>query len=274
MDSKNSLAMAYSLKKRAKKMAAGEECVGSECEGCPSPQCLAEGGSVDSWSKREDNEKGINKITARSGVSQAGAALKPAFSMAEDFDKDAAKRKHVKTLAEMKAMKDQDRQNMAEGGIMEEEKSSGYMDHEGNDRKHNGAAMAEDDLDLNQKMVHPEDSSLYGEVDHEMKLDQNDESQDARLGGDLVDRIMKKRQMYSEGGKIANGGDDDLDKMADGRPNNFDDLALRDDLESSYGEDNNAGDANGDAQEDEDRADIVARIMRQRSMKQRNPVPA
>ena len=91
---------------------------------------------------------------------------------------------------------------------------------------------------------------------------------------DLVDRIMDHREMMSEGGMVANGGDDDLDKLADGKPAEFDDLVLDDHLESHYGDDDNAGDALGNKQEDEDRADIISRIMRQRSMKQRNPRPA
>lgn len=91
---------------------------------------------------------------------------------------------------------------------------------------------------------------------------------------EMLGRIMKSRDnCYSEGGRVANGGDNDLDRMADGRPNNFDDLALRDDLEFSYTGDN-SGDHLGNEQEDEDRHDIIARIMASRSKKDRNPRPA
>lgn len=89
---------------------------------------------------------------------------------------------------------------------------------------------------------------------------------------DLVDRIMNKRKMMSEGGEVANGANDEKE-LADFDSNNFDDLALRDDLESSY-TGANSGDSLGDAQEDHDRADIIAKIMKQRSMKQHNPRPA
>jgi hypothetical protein len=96
------------------------------------------------------------------------------------------------------------------------------------------------------------------------------------FGGDVVDRIMAKRgnhTMMSKGGMVANEGEDELSDMADGKPNEFDDLSMRDYLEfSDTGA--SAGDELGDAQEDEDRSDIVAKIMRQRSMKQRNPRPA
>ncbi len=88
---------------------------------------------------------------------------------------------------------------------------------------------------------------------------------------DVVDRVMRKR--YSEGGRVANGGDDDLETLADSAPREFDDLALRDELESSNSG-ANAGDFLGNKQELDDRRDIVARVMRQRSMKQRNPRPA
>jgi len=93
------------------------------------------------------------------------------------------------------------------------------------------------------------------------------------LAGDIVDRIMSKRQKMSEGGVVANEGEDELDQLADSRPNEFDDLVLDDHLESK-----NSGAVDGDNlgndQEDKDRADIVARIMRQRSMKHRMPRPA
>ena len=88
---------------------------------------------------------------------------------------------------------------------------------------------------------------------------------------DVVDSIMRER--YSEGGRVANGGDDDWENLADFKPNEFDDLALRDGLESD-----NSGDADGDflgdTREDEDRHDIVAQIMRSRSKRDRMPRPA
>lgn len=82
---------------------------------------------------------------------------------------------------------------------------------------------------------------------------------------DMVGRIMAKRQMhYSEGGKVANS---DLPE-ADFMPNEFDDLHLRDDLESSY-TGANSGDELGGPSKD----DMVARIMMKRR-KQHNPNPA
>jgi len=65
----------------------------------------------------------------------------------------------------------------------------------------------------------------------------------------------------------------DLDKMADGQPNEMDDLALRDDLEFSY-DGKNSGDELGNDREDKDRKDIVSRIMASRKKKDRLPSPA
>lgn len=88
------------------------------------------------------------------------------------------------------------------------------------------------------------------------------------FGGDVVDKAMRKR--YSEGGEVAN----DTPAMADSLPNDFDDLSLRDDLTSTYGEDDNAGDSLDNTQENSDREDIIARIMRSRAKKDRLPRPA
>ncbi len=144
----------------------------------------------------------------------------------------------------------------------ESEKASGYMDHEGDVKRPNSMAMKEDDMDFNQKPVDMRASTSMSEED-------------------MVDRIMKKRSenfsgldRYSEGGKVANQehGPNDS-RLAGFSPNEFDDLVLRDDLESSY-TGANSGDYVGNDQEDEDRKDIVARIMASRKKKDRMPNPA
>ena len=71
------------------------------------------------------------------------------------------------------------------------------------------------------------------------------------------DKMFDVTNKYSEGGKVAN----ECNEYADEQPNEFDDLALDDDLTSSYGEDDNAGDGMGNMQEDKDRSDLVDRIM-------------
>lgn len=130
----------------------------------------------------------------------------------------------------------------------------GYVEHEGDVKRPNMMAHSEDDKDLNQ---HPVDMHAETSMAEE----------------DLVDRIMTNRKQnnageakFSEGGKVAN--QDEIEAGFD--PNEFDDLHLRDDLSSSYGEDDNAGDDLGNKQEDEDRSDLVDRIML-RNFKQKIP---
>lgn len=164
----------------------------------------------------------------------------------------------------------------------------------------NVASNTEDSMKFNQHMPDRQASTDMDEedlVDRIMSRKSKDLSQESRLAmggpvdlshGDgpyeddelgLVGRIMHKRSMdysdldrYSEGGRVAN--DTGTGQEADKLPNQHDDLVLRDDLESTYGEDDNAGDDLGNGQEDEDRKDIVARIMRSRAKKDRLPSPA
>lgn len=75
-------------------------------------------------------------------------------------------------------------------------------------------------------------------------------------GGDVVDRII---QRMAEGGMIANDGETN---RADEEPAQFDDLALRDDLESTYNGEN-SGDMDGAPKTDMDNDDdIVERVMK------------
>lgn len=139
------------------------------------------------------------------------------------------------------------------------EMGSGFVSHEGDVKRPNGAALSEDDKKLNQHLV-----DMHAET--------------SMAEEDLVDRIMIQKskdfsseaRRYSEGGRVANSDEIEAGFM----PNEFDDLHLRDDLESSYGDDDNAGDALGNSQEDEDRKDIVSRIMASRRKKDRLPDPA
>ncbi len=84
-------------------------------------------------------------------------------------------------------------------------------------------------------------------------------------GEDMVGRIMRKRQhMYSHGGEVAN--DDHPFEYEFEEPNNFDDLARRDEL-SFHDTGKNSGDELGD---DRVHDDLVDRIMLKRK-KQHNP---
>jgi hypothetical protein len=165
--------------------------------------------------------------------------------------------------------------NLAEGGMIhEDEMKSGYMAHPDAAEKHNHPAMMEDDKDLNQHMVHavmgePEGHEVDKEM-HEQSMDYSDLDRLAMGGyaeGDIIGRVMKRH--YSMGGRVAN----DSEPISEEMPNQFDDLVLRDDLTSHYGDDDNSGDALSDHRENMDREDIIARIMKRRG-KQHNPVPA
>lgn len=110
----------------------GMACKGPDCMGCSSPDCMAEGGAVDSWTKREDNEKGIHHSSMHNqeGRSDAGQSLRAKEygankGLFEDDLHRKAKRKHHEVLGEMKAMK---KPNLyAEGGEVDESDES--MDH-------------------------------------------------------------------------------------------------------------------------------------------------
>lgn len=103
-----------------------------------------------------------------------------------------------------------------------------------------------------------------------------DEEQEEMHAQDERDREERKEvheeehpRHYSEGGRIAN----ESMPMADSEHAEYDDLVKDDHLQEHY-TGANSGDEIGDEQEDEDRHDIVARIMKSRHHKDRMPRPA
>ena len=164
---KQAVAIAYSTKRRAEEHKADGGCVGSSCQGCSDANCAsdysdtmggkavaqakarnyqpepqpsqkpggkmvfeAEGGAVDSWTKREDNERGVNRgWGGNNGYSQAGMHARTAHYETDSSDKedslDAARREHHKTLGEMRSMPKP--KLMAEGGEVHEDAE---QDHE------------------------------------------------------------------------------------------------------------------------------------------------
>lgn len=143
------------------------------------------------------------------------------------------------SLAIAYAMKRKARK-MAAGGQLE----SGYAELPEESEVENAGAESEDEKDLNQMLA---------------------------MGGSVVDRIMaKKANCMSEGGRVANGSM--TEGLAGFKPNEFDDLVFRDDLESSSDGANN-GDFIGNDQESQDRQDMVSRIMRSRAKRDRLPNP-
>lgn len=151
---------------------------------------------------------------------------------------------------------------MAEGGIPEEMPMP--MPRPMDDRKHRVADSMKKAFGSYSDggFVHEEEASGYEKMPEEYAGDEESEDED-RVG-----RIMRKRH-YSKGGRVAN----ETPIKADFEENQFDDLAKDDDLEF-HETGANSGDELGDEQEDDDRRDIVKRIMKSRSKKDRMPRPA
>lgn len=124
---------------------------------------------------------------------------------------------------------------------------------------HNKKAKKEHERVLGEMKSMPKPNLMAegGEVDGNME------------DADMIARIMHKRKMYSEGGMVAN----DDEPIADEMPAQYDDLALRDDLESSY-TGANSGDELGNKAMDEEDHDVVNRIMKSRAKKDKMPRPA
>ena len=262
---KQSLAIAYSMKRKAE--AAKHKAMGGEMDdSCPN--CgYAHGGDIKETGNKRfgsgysgaghqmDYTRGVHKeysdLSSEKGMSYAG-------KRAREGREIGSANLHERKLDELKSMPNPKLKGLAEGGEVEE-MASGYEDMPENDVKHNEMAMHEDDKDLNQH--------------HVMVMDSGED--------DMVDRIMHKRSKtfegearLSQGGQVANNAHPFEADFED--PNEFDDLVLRDDNE--HADFNytgaNSGDEIGDEREDEDRHDIVSRIMRSRKKKDRMPSPA
>lgn len=76
-----------------------------ELKSMKKPHLYAEGGSVDSWTKRSDNERGVHG-DAKKGMSTAGHHVRNAQEHPEDREDSmgAAKLHHMKNLDEMRGM--------------------------------------------------------------------------------------------------------------------------------------------------------------------------
>lgn len=251
-----SMAIKYAMQKRHKKMAMGGPCDehGTHmCEMCHGGE-YAKGGYAEDREinlvERHDNEKGIHKSEyepfPRPGYQEGKGGISSAGKKVRSGNYASAKNEHKQKLEELKSMK----------------KPHLYSE---------GGAVEEDDRMLNQHGEHEvaaEGMMEDNEPEHERMVSHPVENQDDHE--DMVGRIMKQRMMhYSKGGRVAN----DTPIVADFEPNQFDDLVKDDKLEEHY-TGANSGDETGDAQEDEDRRDIVARIMRSRRLKDRMPRPA
>lgn len=306
---KPSMAIAYNMKRKPKKMAEGGDpakpaspyvdpkAAKDFVKGFNKPHSLAEGfanakkelgfaegGSAHSQRRGREALKGVHTAPFRDKPGQSGAGLmsqKLGSPNQHTLDR-MAKEEHQEKLSELRSMTKP--KLYADGGQIEDnwqsagnphgdgdlmgdahydaEMESGFMDHEGDMKRPNASALFENDKDLGQ-MGENETGPMGAYAEGGMAGEQTDSHM-----MDMIGRIISKR-CYSKGGEVAN----DTPIVAGHKPNQFDDLVLRDDLESSYDGDN-AGDHLGNAQESEDRKDIVSRVMKSRAKKDRMPRPA
>jgi hypothetical protein len=257
---KQSLAIAYALKRKAQHKDA-HMCEGGSCEH-PSHK-MADGGDIPPVdpSTADSFEQGF-----------MGKAYKPQPKPSETpVASGYAKGGEMKSKREraMEAF-----HKMAEGGMMTD---MGYQSKE--KPEVDGDLMPEAHLkqELAEHVAHMDapDSSVKHDVMNQMG-DEDEGAGDMDAIHPMVRRIMMgMAKGYSKGGMVANeesGESTDKPTMAKADGNEFDDLALRDDLEfDSTGA--NSGDELGDEQEDDDRHDIVSRIMKSRAKKDKMAVP-
>ncbi len=187
------LAMAYSMKKRAKKK-------------------FAEGGEAASktgYGLKDMAQKGVHHQTAKhqAGVSTVGGAIRRG-------DHELVKNIHREKLADLKSMKKPNL--MADGGFVEEEEDSGYLPLPEEHEKMNHAAIAED-ADMIARIMHQrysrggqvandvgvaeadeepaeyDDLVLRDDLDGSQPEDSNEHG-DSAVSDDLIDRIMLKKK--------------------------------------------------------------------------------
>lgn len=249
---------------------------GGACEAHGTPMCeMCHGGEYAKGGDAEDYrlEGGMHKSGMKNGgKSLSGIDVRQARGVREKdnkvaypesvakFYEESAKDVHRKALHQLKnanvkhAMNSQSKdirelpEKYAEGGAVEEDDR---MLNQHGEEEVGAMDMEEDNEPQHERMVsHP----LENQSDHE----------------DMVGRIMRQRMKhFSKGGQVAN----DTPITADFEDNQFDDLVKDDELEHHY-TGANSGDEIGDEQEDEDRRDIVSRIMKSRRLKDRLPHPA
>lgn len=254
-----SLAIAYNMKKKAKKMAEGghvrpasdqpcDEHMETGCKMCHGGE-YAGGGDV----------KGVHKPISDDyqGTSEAGvhaSRVKTPMNMWEPEEHKAiAKDAHGEVMREMQSMRGQNRQNLAEGGDVED--------------------TADDTVDPSPSptpMPHPV-------VDPDKAHKMQQAFMAYAEGGDVEEDDMVSRIMHKRGSKVGYGplaNDTGNGARADLEPNQFDDMVLDDHLdgEADY-TGANSGDEIRDEGEEERRSDIVSKIMASRRKKDRLPNP-
>lgn len=247
-----SIAIKYRMHKKMAKGGMCDEHGLSMCEMCHGGKAMADGGEI----------KGIHHPALdKSGFSEAGVHARkiknPSNMWLSEEHRNIAKDAHEQVINEMKVMKNKDRKYLADGGVVDDD-SFGHEAEPGD-----VSPSPSPEPSRRQALIHSL-KNAFGDADSA------EAAEGHAHGGDIIDHVMRKRMM-SRGGQVAN--DVGTGAEADMEPNQFDDLVLRDGLEEHY-TGANSGDEIGNAQEDADRRDIVAMIMKSRKKKDRLPVPA
>jgi hypothetical protein len=250
---KQSLAIAYNMKRKAKKM--------------------ADGGEMDEYGFPKEDRP----------------APKPSQQASDDSSKKTVGQIIGYPMAEGGVMKSKRQRAMeafyAEGGKVggaETSTTGNYIGSYQSRGKPNidgdlmPAAHLEQELAEHVAHMDAPQSSYEHNVMNQMG-DEDEGAGDMDSIDPMVMRItMGRAKGYSKGGKVANeesGESTDEPTMAKADGNEFDDLALRDDLEfKDTGA--NSGDELDDAQENHDRNDIISRIVKSRAKRDRMPSPA
>lgn len=279
------LAIAYAVQKKARKE---HEAMGGDANmehegmhmcsggGCEHPSHYAEGGGVHK----------PNGLKRGSGTSMAGVHVRAAnekkekgyadHQLSPESHAELAKGLHESRLRELKQM---DKPKLeAHGSEMSKRDRAihafrgGYIgsyQHE-EDEVDGGDAhpMAEENVE------HPESHDSM--VSHDVMNQEGDEDEGAG-GGDPMDPVVMKIVMgrakgYSKGGMVANEDSGESasepDEMAKWEDNEFDELGKSGGMDGHY----SGSEEIGDEQEDHDRDDIVKRVMKSRSKRDRMAV--
>lgn len=262
---KQALAIAFNMKRKAKKMAEGGKVGGAETSttgnktktGGSNPGGASTGGAgTVTITARDLGPEGIRVSDVGGNTESRNAGgMDPSdenddMMKAEGGEMKSKKQRAIEAFHGM----------MAEGGMAEPaDKDS--------------ASMQQAKMGAGDDFPNASDQANLKELDSHLSRDEAmmKKAQSYADGGDvdesssMVDQIMAK---MSKGGQVANQDEAITGDM----PNEFDDLHLRDDLEFSETEANSGADL-GNAREDKDRADMVAQIMKSRAKKDRLPNP-
>jgi hypothetical protein len=265
---KQALAIAYATKRKAQHHAHGghvEHCAHGGPEHCMEG-CYADGGDTEADSGPVLDPEKVKQFTQ--GFNSGDVSVSDAIS-------NAKKALGFAKGGEMKSKRERAMEafhRMAEGGYIGSYQSKDKPEIDGD-------LMPEAHLEqeLAEHVAHMDapDSHVEHAVMNQMGAE-DEGAGDMDMIHPMVMKIMMGRAKgYSKGGMVANEDQGESasvpDEMAKDKPNEFDDLALRDDLEfDSSGA--NEGDEHGDAAEDHDRADIIARVLKSRAKRDKMAV--